>query len=93
MILVKDFPEADPGARMTVLRVYKEAITGNMSERVRKGATSRLTLRPVGLNPTGETRTKGGRESTPLGEQHGMEQKIPKFLGMELSPRMARGNH
>lgn len=70
LILVKDFPEADPEARMKVHMVYKDAITGKMSKRVRKRAPSRLTLWTAGLHPTRETARRW--------EQHGMELKIPQ---------------
>lgn len=44
LILVKDFPEADPEARMKIHMVCKEAITGSMSKRARERATSKSTL-------------------------------------------------
>lgn len=43
LIPVKDFPEADPVARMEAHMVHKEAIAGNMSEseKVRRRRESR----------------------------------------------------
>lgn len=63
LILVKDFPEADPEAKMKVHMVYKDVITGKMSKRVRKRAPSRLTLWTLGLHPVGETAWNGTENS------------------------------
>lgn len=76
LILVKDFPEADPEARMKVHMVYKDVITGKMSKRVRKRAPSRLTLWTLGLHPVGET----ARRAPPGGDSMERNGKFPSHM-------------